>query len=235
MRAMPPGFAYGIGPNSPVPPGEDQEIGLTVAGIAACPDTSEILSVFLEFIQMATITEKGWLPTTGDPATQPTLTDADFAARARTLPAAGRAHLLQLLFLIIKTEGAGWAGLSADPATGHWAVAFSRQIRDFANVRDMGDYWARRYKPWEPGRPASATTAPASTAPAPAGDSRARSDETTSRSAVGNTATVRSATGGQPAPGGPARSCIHLICPRGCPASGPVAGDLGTGRCQGLA
>jgi hypothetical protein len=68
---------------------------------------------------MATITEKEWLPTSSDPAALPTLTDADFAACARTLPAVGRAHLLQLLFLIIKTEGAGWAGLSADPAAGH--------------------------------------------------------------------------------------------------------------------
>src|SRR5258708_6958917 len=57
MRVMPPGFLYGIGPNSPVQPGEAQEIGLTVAGVAACPNTSEILSVFVEFIQMATVTE----------------------------------------------------------------------------------------------------------------------------------------------------------------------------------
>jgi TIR domain len=200
IRVMPPGFLYGVGPSSPVPPGETQEIGLTVAGVAACPDSSEILSVFIEFIQMATVTEKTWLPPSGDPAMLPTLTDAAFAACARTLPAAGRGDLLQLLFLIIKTEGAGWAGLSASPETGQWTVSLSRQIRDFANVRDIDDYWSRRYKPWESGHPVSRPATPATTASAPPAGSSSTSRETTNRSAAGTADTVEGRLAGT-APG----------------------------------
>jgi hypothetical protein len=171
IRATPPGFLYGVGPNSPLPPGDDQEIGLTVAGVAACPDTDEILSVFVEFIQIAAATEKAWQPPPGDPAMLPTLTDADFAARAHTLPAAGRGQL-QLLFLIIKTERQGWAGLTANRETGKWAVSLTRQIRDFANVRDIDDYWSRRPKPWETVHPDPRPAAAGTRAPAPrAGDS----------------------------------------------------------------
>lgn len=190
VRAMPPGFLYGVGPNSPVPPGDTQEIGLTVAGIAACPDTSETLSVFVEFIQMATGTEKAWTPPTDDPARMPTVTDADFVARARTLPVAGREHLLRLLFLIIKTEGSGWAGLSANSETGQWTVSLSRQVRSFANVRDIGDYWSRRYKPWESGQPGSPPGTPAASAPAPPVGSGYRSRETNGPSAASPTGTV---------------------------------------------
>lgn len=183
MRVMPPGFLYGVGPNSPLPPGDTQEIGLTVAGVAACPNTDEILSVFVEFIQVATVTEKAWLPPSDDPARLPALTDGEFAARARTLPAAGREDLLRLLFLITKTEGAGWAGLSSNPETGRWTVSLTRQIRDFANVSDIDDYWSRRYKPWEAGHPATAT-------PAPSAGSSSGKEETTSRSAADTTDVV---------------------------------------------
>jgi hypothetical protein len=118
MRVTPPGFLYGVGPNGPLPPGDDQEIGLTAAGVAACPDTGGVLSIFVEFIRIAAATEKAWQPPPGEPAKLPTLMDADFAARARALPAAGRTDLLQLLFLIIKTERQGWAGLTSNREPG---------------------------------------------------------------------------------------------------------------------
>lgn len=165
LRAMPPGFLYGVGPSSPMPPMDSQEIGLTIAGVAACQNTSEILSVFVEFIQMATSTEKGWQSPTDQPDAQPSLTDVEFAAKARTLPAAGRDRLLQMLFLIFQTERNGWAGCTADPSTGHWTIFFNREIRAFRNVRDIDDYWSRRSKPWEAGRTASTPAAPSVTLP----------------------------------------------------------------------
>jgi hypothetical protein len=190
IRATPPGFLYGTGPNSPLPPGDEQEIGLTVAGVAACPGTDEILSVFAEFIQIAAATEKAWQPPPGDPAMLPTLTDADFAARARALPAAGRGHLLQLLFLIIKTERQGWAGLTVNRETGKWSVSLTRQIRDFANVRDIDGYWSRRHKPWETEHPGPRPAAAEATAPAPrAGDGPVsrQAANPTAREAAGST------------------------------------------------
>ncbi len=94
LREMPPGFLHGIGPTSPMPPSESQEIGLTVAGVEKCQNTREILAVFIEFMQMATRTEKGWEPPTGQSDALPSLTEAEFAYRASTLPAAGRDHIL---------------------------------------------------------------------------------------------------------------------------------------------
>jgi hypothetical protein len=56
------------------------------------------------------------------------------------------------LFLILQAERGGWAGPSADPKTGHWAVSFNREIRAFRQVADIDDYWSRRFKPWKAAR-----------------------------------------------------------------------------------
>jgi hypothetical protein len=161
MRVISPGFLYGVGPSTPLQPGESQEIGLTVAGVAACPGTREILSVFVEFIQVAVAVEKEWLPPPARPGDPPVLTAAGFAARARTLPAAGRDHLLQLLHLIVQAERSGWAGLSANTGTGEWSVFLTREIRAFVGVADIEDYWSRRYKPWAPRHPSPHSGPPA--------------------------------------------------------------------------
>jgi hypothetical protein len=166
LSEVPPGFLYGVGPNSPVPLPDSQEVGLTVAGVAACPNTSELLTMFVEFIQMATSVEKGWQPPPSQPDAKPSLSDTEFASRARMLPAAGRDHLLQLLLLILQTERGSWAGFTADPKTGHWAACFNREIRVFRNVTDIDDYWSRRFKPWENRSNASAPAA-ASASPSP--------------------------------------------------------------------
>jgi hypothetical protein len=149
IREMPPGILYGVNPDRYMTPSDDQEIGLTAAGIAACPDTEEILSVYVEFVRLATEVEKYWQPPLDAPNARPDLTDVDFASNSRLLPAAGRDDVLQLVLLIIKTEGAGWAGLSRTN-DGHWAVSFTRDIRRFRGIANIDDYWSKRYKPWEP-------------------------------------------------------------------------------------
>jgi len=195
VRELPPGFLYGIGPNSPAQPADSQEIGLTVAGVAACKNTNEIMARFVEFIQMATAKEKSWQPPAGQPDGMPSLSDAEFASGARGLPAAGREHLLGLLFLILKTEAAGWAGLSHDPASGQWTVHLGRHIRDFANVRDIGDYWSRRYKPWQTRRTAPAPATPASGAAAPGVSYTFHAPVTGASFAVGDHATQHAKVG----------------------------------------
>ena len=164
LREIPPGFLYGVGPNSPMPPADSQEIGLTVAGVAGCQNTSEILLVFVEFVHMATRMEKGWQPPADKPDAQPGLTDTEFAARARTLPTHARGHVLRLLFLMLQTERMGWAGCTDDPGTGHWSVTFSREIRAFRNMHDIDDYWSRRFEPRETWR-ATTTASPVTASP----------------------------------------------------------------------
>lgn len=89
VREVPPGFLYGIGPNSPAQPADSQEIGLTVAGVAACQNTSEITAVFVEFIQMATAKEKSWQPPAGQPEAMPSPTPSSPPAPAACLPPGG--------------------------------------------------------------------------------------------------------------------------------------------------
>jgi TIR domain-containing protein len=161
LKEMPPGFLYGYGPNSPVPPHDSQDIALTVAGVAACHNTKEILSIFLQLTQIAVFTEKGWEPPPGAPEGAAALTTAEFAAQASHLPAAGRPHLMQLVFLMLKAEPSwGWTGLSGPDADGQWTITIDRRIRAFRGVQTIDDYWSRRFKPWETQRPIPTGTLP---------------------------------------------------------------------------
>jgi hypothetical protein len=158
LREIPLGFLYGVRPNSPMPPADSQEIGLTVAGVAGCQNTSEILSVFVEFMQIATRMEEDWQPPADEPNAQPVLTDTEFAARARTLPAHRRGHVLRLLFLILQSEHIGLAGYAAGRDAGHWSVTFTREIRAFRDINDINDYWSRRFNTRENWRAAAAAS-----------------------------------------------------------------------------
>lgn len=147
LRQLPEGFANGI--DLHMQPQATTRIGLTVAGAAACEGTQEVLAIFLDFIRVATGVEKGWQPPPDTPEVQPSLTDQEYARQARELPAAGRQHLLHLLFLLIHSEPSVWMSTGGPDAEGHWRVTFNRRIRPFRNVTDLGEYWARRYKSWE--------------------------------------------------------------------------------------
>jgi CAP12/Pycsar effector protein, TIR domain len=140
---MPPGILYGVGPNSPVPPSGSQEIGLTVAGIAACPGTDEILSSFIEFIQRVARFEKTWQPPTENPDAIPTFGRGNLA-----WPRTDQIEAMRILPLIIKTEQMGWGSISPS-ANGDWSVSVTREIRHFRNVANIDGYWSQRSKPWE--------------------------------------------------------------------------------------
>ena len=143
-------------------PSDSQEIGLTVAGIAACPNTDEMLSLYVEFVRLATEVERFWQPPPERPGAPPDVRDADFAGKSLLLPDIGGDYL-RLLPLIIKAEQAGWAGLAQQP-DGHWTVTLTREIRRFRNVTDIDDYWTKRYKPWE-SRPPALLSRPLPTKP----------------------------------------------------------------------
>jgi hypothetical protein len=108
LRLLPEGFVNGIDLRNQ--PQGTTRIGLTVAGAAACEGAQETLSAFLDFIRVATGVEKSWRPPPDNPEAQPSLTDQEYAGEARGLPAAGRQHLLRLLFLLIHSEPSVWMG-----------------------------------------------------------------------------------------------------------------------------
>jgi hypothetical protein len=148
LRQLPEGFANGFDPRSQ--PQGNTRICLTVAGAAACDGAQETLSVFLDFIRVATGVEKGWEPPPDSPDATPSLTDQEYVSQAHGLPAAGRVLLLQLLFELLHTESSVWTGLNGPDADGHWQASFNRRIRVYRNVTDLDAYWTRRYKSWEP-------------------------------------------------------------------------------------
>jgi Predicted nucleotide-binding protein containing TIR-like domain len=174
LREMPPGILWGINPNNFMVPSDSQEIGLTVAGVAACPGTDKVLSLYVEFIQLAAEAEKYWEPPDGSSNTFPTVKDVDYASQSYLLPVTERDHILQLVLLIIKAEQAGWGGLWQQPDS-HWGVTITREIRRFRNVADIDDYWSKRYKYWESQPPAPAQpVAPYQAEIVPSGESAAR-------------------------------------------------------------
>jgi predicted nucleotide-binding protein len=145
LREMPPGILYGAGPGSPAIPADSQRIGLTVAGIAACPGTDEILSLYIDFIQLATQAERNWRPPSGKPDSGPQLGIGDLYSHTRVK--ARSAH--EILPLIIETEQMGWGVISF--RTRHdWGVSLTRDIRRFRNIASIDDYWSKRQEPQEP-------------------------------------------------------------------------------------
>jgi predicted nucleotide-binding protein len=84
LRQLPPGFTHG-GSFRTEPQGS-AAIGLTVAGAHCCQGTDAALSVFIDFIRVATSIQRGWQPPPDDPEAQPIITDQDYAVQARALP-----------------------------------------------------------------------------------------------------------------------------------------------------
>lgn len=148
LRSLPAGLVYGG--NFQTPPQDSTAIGLTVAGANACGGAKEALSVFVDFIRVATTIQRRWKPPPGSDAdAQPTMTDQDYAREALHLPTAGRQRLLLLLHLLIKAEPSLWIGLGGPDSEGHWQASLDRNIRKFRSVTSLGDYWTLRYKSWE--------------------------------------------------------------------------------------
>lgn len=148
LRQLPDGFTNGI--DLRTQPQGTTRIGLTVAGAAACAGAEQPLAIFLDFIRVATGVERGWQPPPDNPEATPGLTDQEYAREAQRLPAAGRPHLLRLLFLLIHSEPSLWMSTTGPDDEGHWHATFDRRIRPFRNVTDLDAYWALRYKSWEP-------------------------------------------------------------------------------------
>ena len=159
LRELPKGLINGI--DLHVYPQETTRIALTVAGAVACKASGTTLTVFLDFVRIATESERGWQPPAGDPEAQPSLTDQDYADRSAVLPEAGREHLLRMLYLLIHSEPSVWTGLGGPDADGHWRVTLGRRIRRYRKILDLSDYLILRDKPWEakssgtPGEPVS--------------------------------------------------------------------------------
>ena len=159
LRGIPVEFVTGVGRNR-----NDAEllcdssiIGLTVAGVAACHGTVEILSAFLDCVTSAerSLSEPpkrsserlGDLLGTRDisPPPEP-IWWAKFSypnsSGQRQVSSVASQHLLRLL---LESEPVGFKNLRA-PVGGHWTATFDQRVSTFASVLNLNDYWSLRPK-----------------------------------------------------------------------------------------
>ena len=172
LAQIPAGFINDIGLDGRRKPDDKQELSLTVAGVAACRDTEKILSLFLQFIQHAVSSQLQLSSNTGLKRrssyryaggasnifrTQPgsflvghSTSGDDFIRSCPTLPKRPwkKDKLLRQLHLILASEPGLWRYISGYHH-GDWQLAFDRRILYFEDIRDLNDYWACRFKPWE--------------------------------------------------------------------------------------
>jgi hypothetical protein len=148
MRETPDVFVRGVGRHSWGAPQDQQDIGLTVAGAAACSGSAETLDVMVAFIRHAAQIHRNWTPPDEEPALLPSLTQDQFAQQLE-LPEQGRAELCARVGLFLQDEPWGRASWNQPQRGGPWTVSFDRDIKPFRGVVDIEDYWQRRYKPPE--------------------------------------------------------------------------------------
>jgi hypothetical protein len=161
LAKMPAGLLNDFGPGVRLPPEAEQELSLTVAGVAACMGTEKVLTLFVRFIQHAVTNEIYRRPFArniyssgrGSPdgsERRNEISATGFLRREQALPKfQGRKdRLLHQLRLVITAELALWEGIS-EFRLGDFTVTLDRRIRYFTDVQNLDDYWARRFKPWE--------------------------------------------------------------------------------------
>lgn len=138
LAGMPLGLVHGAGPNSR-PIRDDQEIGLTVAGLASVDAASEDVGLFLDLVRLAADLESAGL--SGAPV--PILT-AEIAEQRLQLPAAGRADLLARAGAVLATES--WAGpaMMLGPGTGRGR---SRSTGGSGRSEDSARLWTTGASP----------------------------------------------------------------------------------------
>lgn len=128
----------------PVPAG-DSPMALTMAGVAQCPDSAELVHAFLVLVRTMAQLEKG---DEGEDSSGRTLLRSDDAVERTGLPAGPDSEeLLRRAFLQAAAEW--WSVYSNSGPEGthgreRWELAVDRNIRAYRGVLDIGDYWQRR-------------------------------------------------------------------------------------------
>ncbi len=134
------------------PPQDDQELRLTIAGVAACGagESGLYVRLFLDTVRLACEAEQELPLAAGD---KPLLTSED-ANRRLPLPAAGRAEVLWRLGQVLLVEQWGYNVSGTNSENQSWSFAISRQVRRFRGLQDLADYWQRAHPQVD--RPSSA-------------------------------------------------------------------------------
>lgn len=116
-------------------PSDEHQVGLTIAGLAACPAAAEDVAAFIEAVRYAAQVAKD-----ASPKTNVTIFAEELRRRV-PLPAAGRTDLLARQGAIWQTNGYLWSGFCAGAEPRDWSVTFDRsQLRTMRGIEDLDDY-----------------------------------------------------------------------------------------------
>ncbi len=119
----------------------DQELQLTIAGIASCEGSQQDVDRFLQVVRVAAELEPAWAAGEGDVTAGPTL--ALYGIRDRLSPAPPDDGVsLPRLGAILAVER--WGTNYVDHS--NWTFGLSREVRKFKHVRDLETYWSLRPK-----------------------------------------------------------------------------------------
>jgi hypothetical protein len=133
VATMPAGLLYGVTPGQPIH--DEQVIGLTVAGMAACASAAEALGAFLAVMRYAG--ELDLARTLGSDPAQ--LVSSSLAAGVE-MPVAGRSELIRRLGAPLVSEPWGSSGSSQNDEGG-WRHTIGRRARRLLKVSTIEEYW----------------------------------------------------------------------------------------------
>lgn len=123
------------------PPQDTQQLSLTIAGVASCKGTEQIVEAFLRAVRTAGRLENEVPVGEDEPAmtADQVIEGASDGGTQRAMPAA--ASMARQLGLLLVTEP--WAG-SSSLYEGGWNIRVTRRIRAYADISTLDEYWDLR-------------------------------------------------------------------------------------------
>jgi uncharacterized protein (TIGR02391 family) len=141
VQQLCPALLRGLDPNILRTPQDTQQLSLTIAGAANCAGSGLALKAFLLMVRTAATIEKTWRPSR--PGERPTLTPEALKPEPGT-DAQGLTKQTAIAAAVLGFSEPCFGGGGHDPAKLTWSVNFSRDVRPFAGVTRLEDYWQIR-------------------------------------------------------------------------------------------
>ncbi|OWA26054.1 MULTISPECIES: hypothetical protein [unclassified Streptomyces] len=140
LAQLPDGLMRGLpDPSRPVPQ-DDAVLALTIAGVARCNGSSDVVLLFLALIRVLAETERKWQA--GPGGEKPTLSECTAIRRLNLMPIEDHTTLLLQARTLAQFE----PGIEGHhiASGGEWTLKVGRSIRPFREVGDIGAYWCTR-------------------------------------------------------------------------------------------
>jgi uncharacterized protein (TIGR02391 family) len=141
VQQLCPALLRGLSSNIAQLPQGSQELSLTIAGAANCSSTEPAVNVFLSMVRTAAAMEPAWRP--AQPGEQPWLNQADMRRHPGIDMNLVTPEVLFAAAALAQSEPC-FSGGSHNLDQLEWSLNFGRDIRPFADVRRLDDYWRIR-------------------------------------------------------------------------------------------